>query len=291
MGIERKFINKSISDYKVRAFIRKEMDRAGVSQVILQKTPMATRIIIYVRRPGVVVGKKGSSIKDLCEKLTTRFGVDNPQLDVIEVEKPSLDATLMAEKVGRQIEIRGNIKQIMRMALKEIMEAGAVGAEVRLAGKVVGKGGKAKAMKISAGHLKKSGEPVFLIPQGRYTCFLKAGTIGVQVKIAAPNVKYPDAYDMKALDIKLLAGLTPAEVIIEAVAEPAADAELEKKIDEKLESAKAPAAKEEKAAPKKEKKAEAKKPAPKKEKKAEAKPAEKPVEQKAEEKAPEAKAE
>jgi ribosomal protein S3 len=146
-------------------------------------------------------------------------------------------------------------------------------------------------MKISAGHLKKSGEPVFLIPQGRYTCFLKAGTIGVQVKIAAPNVKYPDAYDMKALDIKLLAGLTPAEVIIEAVAEPAADAELEKKIDEKLESAKAPAAKEEKAAPKKEKKAEAKKPAPKKEKKAEAKPAEKPVEQKAEEKAPEAKAE
>ncbi|MFA5246417.1 MAG: 30S ribosomal protein S3 [Candidatus Micrarchaeia archaeon] len=289
MGIERKFINKAISDHKVRAFIRKEMDRAGVSQVMLQKTPMATRIIIYVRRPGVVVGKKGSSIKDLCEKLTTRFGVDNPQLDVIEVEKPSLDATLMAEKIGRQIEIRGNIKQIMRMGLKEIMEAGAVGAEIRLAGKVVGKGGKAKAMKIYAGHLKKSGEPVFLIPEGRYVCYLKAGTIGVQVKIAAPNVKYPDAYDMKALDAKLLAVIEPvAEAAAEVAAAPSEDAELEKKIDEKIESAKKPAKKEEKPASKKdekkkpEKQADARKPAKKDEKKKPEPKQEKPADVKAE---------
>jgi len=278
MGIERKFINKAISDHKVRAFIKKEMDRAGVSQVILQKTPMATRIIIYVRRPGVVVGKKGSSIKDLCEKLTARFGVDNPQLDVIEVENTSLDATLMAEKIGRQIEIRGNIKQIMRMTLKDIMAAGAVGAEVRLAGKVVGKGGKAKTMKIYAGHLKKSGDPVHLIPEGRYVCYLKAGTIGVSVKIASPKVKYPDSYDMKALNLKL--AVKPlAEEIAEASQDEApatADADLEKTIDSKLEAAKkAPAKKEEKAAPKKEKKPEAKaaekKAAPKKEKKPEAK--------------------
>jgi small subunit ribosomal protein S3 len=243
MGIERKFISKAISDHKVRSFIKKEMDRAGVSKVMLQKTPMATRIIIYVRRPGVVVGKKGSSIKDLCEKLTARFGVDNPQLDVIEVERPSLDPALMAEKIGRQIEIRGNIKQIMRMTLKDIMEAGAIGAEIRLAGKVVGKGGKAKALKISAGHLKKSGEPVFLIPEGRYTCFLKAGTIGVKVKIASPNVKYPDEYDYKALDAKLAAHLAPEAIAEEAVQEPAADADLEKKIEEKIEEAKKPAAK------------------------------------------------
>ncbi len=284
MGIERKFINKAISDHKVRAFIKKEMDRAGVSQVILQKTPMATRIIIYVRRPGVVVGKKGSSIKDLCDKLTTRFGVDNPQLDVIEVENPSLDATLMAEKIGRQIEIRGNIKQIMRMTLKDIMAAGAVGAEIRLAGKVVGKGGKAKAMKISAGHLKKSGDPVHLIPEGRYVCYLKAGTIGVKVKIASPKVKYPDSYDMKALNEKLAVKPLAEEVAAaEQVDAPAAaDAELEKKIDDKLEAAKAPAKKEEKAAPKKDKKPEARveaKKAPVKKK------AEKPAEAKAEQKA------
>jgi len=253
------------------------MDRAGVSQVILQKTPMATRIIIYVRRPGVVVGKKGSSIKDLCEKLTARFGVDNPQLDVIEVENPSLDAILMAEKIGRQIEIRGNIKQIMRMTLKDIMAAGAVGAEIRLAGKVVGKGGKAKAMKIYAGHLKKSGDPVHLIPEGRYVCYLKAGTIGVSVKIASPKVKYPDSYDMKALNAKL--AIKPlAEEVAAASQDEApvtADAELEKTIDSKLEAAKkAPSKKDEKAAPKKEKKAEAKKaPAKKKaDKPAEAKP-------------------
>jgi len=274
MGIERKFINKAISDHKVRAFIKKEMDRAGVSQVILQKTPMATRIIIYVRRPGVVVGKKGSSIKDLCEKLTARFGVDNPQLDVIEVENPSLDATLMAEKIGRQIEIRGNIKQIMRMTLKDIMAAGAVGAEVRLAGKVVGKGGKAKTMKIYAGHLKKSGDPVHLIPEGRYVCYLKAGTIGVSVKIASPKVKYPDAYDMKALNAKLAIKPLAEEVAAASQDEaPAtADAELEQKIDDKLTAAKkAPSKKDEKAPAKKEKKAEAKSDKPADAKKAPAK--------------------
>jgi small subunit ribosomal protein S3 len=299
MGIERKFISKAISDHKVRAFIRKEMDRAGVSQVILQKTPMATRIIIYVRRPGVVVGKKGSSIKDLCEKLVTRFNVDNPQLDVIEVDKPTLDATLMAEKIGRQIEIRGNIKQIMRMTLKEIMEAGAVGAEIRLAGKVVGKGGKAKVLKVSAGHLKKSGDPVHLIPEGRYTCFLKAGTIGVQVKIAAPNVKYPDAYDMNALNAKLSAPVQAEAAASEPEASPKEDADLEKKIDEKLESAKKAPAKKERTAEKAEAKAgkaetKAEKPrrapAARKEKKADAKE-EQPAKEEAKPEKSEAKAE
>jgi small subunit ribosomal protein S3 len=280
MGIERKFINKAVSDHKVRSFIKKEMDRAGVSQVILQKTPMATRIVIYVRRPGVVVGKKGSSIKDLCEKLTARFGVENPQLDVIEVENPSLDAALMAEKIGRQIEIRGNIKQIMRMTLKDIMAAGAVGAEIRLAGKVVGKGGKAKAMKISAGHLKKSGDPVHLIPEGRYTCFLKAGTIGVKVKIASPKVKYPDSYDYKALDAKLAIKPIEEVIVVEETSAPAADVELEKKIDDKLEEAKTVPAKK-----KAEKPAEAKAEKPAAKKAQPKKKAEKPAEAKQEQKA------
>ncbi len=266
MAIERRFVRKAIADYQVKQFIKKELERAGVSQVILQKTPMATRIILYVRRPGIVVGKRGSSIKDLCEKLTRLFGVENPQLDVIEVEKPALDAILMAEKVGKQIEVRGNVKQILRYSLKEIMEAGAQGAEIRIAGKVVGKGGKAKALKLSAGHLKKSGDLMSLVPEGRYICFLKAGTIGVRVKIVPPNVRFPDTYDYKDISAKL-AALVPAEIPAPAAVETEGQAEdLEEKIEEKLAQAKEAALVEETADPEKtrqEKESEAGKPAKK----------------------------
>ncbi len=253
MAIERKFINKAITDHEIRQFIKKEMERAGVSQVILQKTPMATRIILYVRRPGIVVGKKGSSIKDLCDKLTAQFGVDNPQLDVVEVEKPELDAALAAEKIGKQIEIRGNIKQTLRFSLKEIMDAGAIGAEIRIAGKVVGKGGKAKTLKLWAGHLKKSGDPMHLVNKGVYTCFLKAGAIGITVKIVPPNVKFADTFDYVAIDKKLgaLAGPAAEELQGEEAAEAVPSEDLEKKIDEKIAAAK-PKDKKEKAAPAKE---------------------------------------
>jgi small subunit ribosomal protein S3 len=268
MAIERKFIRKSIADHEVREFIKKEMERAGVSQVILQKTPMATRIIIYVRRPGIVVGKRGSSIKELCDKLTARFGVENPQLDVVEVEKPELNAALMAEKVGKQIELRGNIKQTMRFSLKEIMSAGALGAEIRVAGKVIGKGGKAKALKQSAGHLKKSGDLVNMVSEGRYTCFLKAGTIGVQVRIVPPDVKFPDMVDYEEVNRKL-AELQAAPV--EGAGEPAGAGEeqaegLEEKIEEKIAEAKVAAEKPAEAAQK------AKKKTPREGKEAQAKP-------------------
>ncbi|PIT86017.1 30S ribosomal protein S3, partial [Candidatus Micrarchaeota archaeon CG10_big_fil_rev_8_21_14_0_10_59_7] len=179
MAIEKKFIKKALNDLQISGFLGKELERAGVSTIEVQKTPIATRITITVRRPGLVVGKRGKTIKDLCDELTRRFGMENPQIEVVEVANPSLDAKLMAERVGKRIEMRPHAKAAMRISLREIMEAGAIGAEIRVAGKIVGKGGKAKAFKVKAGYIKKSGDMMKSVNVGTYIARLKAGCVGV----------------------------------------------------------------------------------------------------------------
>lgn len=199
MAVEKRFIKKALDDFAVKDFLNKELERAGVSEINIQKTPIATRISIFVRRPGIVVGKKGKAIKELCEELQTRLGIENPQIEVIEVTQPELDPKLVAERIGKQIELNPRINPIIRSALREVMDAGAVGAEIRVAGKVVGKGAKAKALTARAGYLRKAGESKKLVKEGRYTAYLKAGAIGVTVKLVSPDTVFPDKVEPLAL--------------------------------------------------------------------------------------------
>lgn len=188
MAIEKKFLQKAIEDLQVKDYLNRELEKAGVSKITIQKTPVATRIMLAVRKPGMVVGKKGKAIKDLCDDIQQKFGIENPQFEVVEVAKPALDARLVAERIGRRLEMRPNFKPIMRITLKEIMEAGAMGAEIRLSGKLVGKGGKAKTFAVRAGYLKKSGAPKKKVLYAKNTVYLKAGAIGIKVKIVPPGM-------------------------------------------------------------------------------------------------------
>lgn len=231
VAIEKKFIRKALNDLEISNFLNKELERAGVSTIEIQKTPIATRITITVRRPGLVVGKKGKTIKDLCDELTRRFGMENPQIEVVEVANPSLDAKLMAERVGKSIEMRPRAKAAMRIALREIMEAGAIGAEIRVAGKIVGKGGKAKTFKVKAGYIKKSGDMMNSVNKGTYIARLKAGCVGITVKIVPPGTVFADQY--RAPDV-----VAPAVVEAEAELPPEAPAE-EAAVEQKMEEIKA----------------------------------------------------
>jgi len=231
VAIEKKFIRKALNDLEISNFLNKELERAGVSTIEIQKTPIATRITITVRRPGLVVGKKGKTIKDLCDELTRRFGMENPQIEVVEVANPSLDAKLMAERVGKSIEMRPRAKAAMRIALREIMEAGAIGAEIRVAGKIVGKGGKAKTFKVKAGYIKKSGDMMNSVNKGTYIARLKAGCVGITVKIVPPGTVFADQYH--APDV-----VAPAVVEAEAELPPEAPAE-EAAVEQKMEEIKA----------------------------------------------------
>ncbi|MFH1056220.1 MAG: 30S ribosomal protein S3 [Candidatus Micrarchaeota archaeon] len=223
MAVEKKlFLAKAVANLKIKSFLYRELEKAGVSNIEIQKTPIATRISVSVRRPGFVVGRRGKSIKDVCFALERQFKVENPQVEVIEVQAPALDAKLMAEKIGKRIESKPNVKPIMRIALQEIMQAGAVGAEIRVAGKVVGKGGKAKVFTVRKGYLKKSGDLVKFVRVGTYTTYLSAGAVGINVKIVPPGVILTEAEQRKAkkeakAPVEVVEEVVPAEAAGEAV--------------------------------------------------------------------------
>ena len=107
MAVEKKLLKKSLNNLQVKMFLFKELERAGVSHIEIQKTPIATRISIAVRRPAVVVGRRGRSIKDLCDLLERNYGIENPQIEVVQVEKPELDAKIMAEKIAQCVSQQG----------------------------------------------------------------------------------------------------------------------------------------------------------------------------------------
>jgi small subunit ribosomal protein S3 len=237
VATEKKLLAKLFHDLLVKQYLEAELKNAGVSTIDIQKTPLATRIAIRVKRPSLVIGKKGATVKSITEKLEKDFGIDNPQLDIIEVENASLDAKLVAEKVARQIEIEGNIKQILRINLRDVMESGAIGVEIIASGKVVGKGAKAKALRVRAGYMKKSGDLLKLIDIARSTAYLKAGAIGVCAKIVHPGTVFPDTIK---IDYENLASIEPEKEksAEELSAEEAQAFEIEKRMKEKIAAAK-----------------------------------------------------
>lgn len=241
MASEKNFLHKALDDYAMIEYLSKSLDRAGVSSVSVQRTPIATRITMLVQKPGMVVGKRGAGINEIVEDVKSKFGVENPQIEVLEVAVPSLDPKLVAQKIGKQIELRGNMKQVMRMTLQDIMGAGALGAEIRVAGKIVGKGGKAKTLAARKGFLKKSGESKRMVSEAHYTSYPKAGAIGITVKILPPGAYMAEKIDVNSLKF-------PEKVAAQAqVAAPSAAAETPQS---KEASAEKPAA-EKVAAPKK----------------------------------------
>lgn len=280
MASERKFVLKALHDFDVKEFLGKELSSAGVSSIEIQKTPIATRITIAVRRPGLVVGKKGKTIKDITDVLKTIYGIDNPQIEVIEVQNPSLDAILMAEKIGRQLEVKGQVKSVMRFAVKEIMDAGAVGTEVRCAGKLVGKGGKAKNVAIRKGYLKKSGEEAKKVKVGTFTAYLKAGAIGITVKIVLPGTQFSDHIDTNTLTLPSKQDAQMPTDTTNAEEETTAAEKIEKAKEEKIKRVRAKKAAENtpKEAPKEEKTEDATAEKPKRKAPAKKKTAEKPAE-------------
>ena len=191
--IERSFIKNNLKLQKVKDYILSEFKQAGVSEVDIKRTPLGEKIVIKSSRPGIVVGRKGKNIGSLSEGLKEMFGLENPEIEVIEVENPFLDPRILAEDIAMRLERYGpNVfKSAMHKTLEKIMRAGARGAEIMISGKVPG--ARAKTWRVSKGHLKKSGYPAqYLVKEAITYATLKIGKVGISVKILPPNAILPD---------------------------------------------------------------------------------------------------
>ena len=96
MPIERTFIKRGLKRVELETFLVQELGQAGYGGVDVRRVPTGTRVTLYVDRPGMVIGRKGRSIKLLTEELEKRFGLENPQIEVVEIPKPELSGPIMA---------------------------------------------------------------------------------------------------------------------------------------------------------------------------------------------------
>ncbi|NNU79784.1 30S ribosomal protein S3 [Halovulum dunhuangense] len=124
-------------DLAIRAYIRKNASQAGISRVVIERPHKKCRVTIHAARPGVIIGKKGADIEALRKKLAD-FTKSELHLNIVEVRKPEIDAALVAENIGQQLERRVSFRRAMKRAVQNAMRMGALGIRVNVAGRLGG---------------------------------------------------------------------------------------------------------------------------------------------------------
>jgi small subunit ribosomal protein S3 len=185
------FIEESVKKAEIDEFLRNKFERAGYGGVSITKTPLGTHIVVYTMRPGMVIGRGGETIRELARVLEEKFQLPNPQISVAEIEIPELNANVVASRIASALKRGVHYRRSGYWALNQIMEAGALGAEIIISGKL--RSDRSRYEKFRAGYMPKSGEPANkYIKRAEVPVQLKPGILGVKVRITPPDAKFPD---------------------------------------------------------------------------------------------------
>nr|AJS12965.1 30S ribosomal protein S3P [uncultured archaeon] len=230
MASERKFVTENIRRVLLKEYLMKRVGRAGFGGLDVQRTPMGTRVTLITERPGLVIGRRGEAIKSLTRAIEEDFNFSNPQIEVQEVENPNLNAQIMAEKLANALERGWHFRRAGHSTVRRIMESGARGCQIIIAGKLTGQ--RHRTEKFKNGHIKFCGQAKLnFMQQGFAAAKLKPGVIGVTVQIMDPNARLPDEIDI----------IPPPAVPVPAPAAPAPEGQEkaeEKKAGEAVEALK-----------------------------------------------------
>ena len=197
--IEKQIVKKHMKEYFMQDFIRSYLPTGSYSRIDLKKTPLGEKIIIHTSRPGLVVGRKGANLSELTYVLKNKYGMENAQIEVAEIQDANLDPKSVAERIASSFERFGpkRFKPIGYRALQSIIDAGAIGAEVVIAGRGV-PSSRSKTWRFLAGHMKKSGDiSENFVKRALTVANLKSGSIGIKVNILTPDVVLPDTIKIK----------------------------------------------------------------------------------------------
>jgi small subunit ribosomal protein S3 len=193
MADEHQFIEDGLQRSQIDEFFADELGRAGYGGMDVAKTPMGTQIVLKAEKPGMVIGKGGKNIRKVTRELEERFDLDDPQIDVQEVDEPDLNARIVADRLANALERGWYFRKAGHTTIDRIMDAGALGAEIVLSGKVTG--ARSRVEKFNRGYIKHNGEPAQeIVDEGQGVAVMKLGTIGVTVRIIPPNAELPDDF-------------------------------------------------------------------------------------------------
>jgi small subunit ribosomal protein S3 len=213
MSAVKNVMKNTYRNMEINEFLSQQLKDAGYGGVEIQKTPVGARITVYVTRPGLVIGRKGTGIKDLMAKIEQRFGLPNPQISVLEVTNPEMNPHIMCNRIAQLIERGTAFRRASMWALNTIMSQGALGVEVVISGKL--RTERAHFEKHTVGVVPKSGDVAGkIVTTGISHVLTKMGLMGIQLRIAS-KAELPQEF-------QLTEGSAPA-----AAAEPAKTEETE----------------------------------------------------------------
>jgi small subunit ribosomal protein S3 len=223
--IERQFIAQKIKEFEVQEYFEKNLSRVGHSHTKIQRTPLGDKVIIFAAKPGLIIGRQGTNIKALTKTLKNRFKLENPQIEISEVENQSLDAQIVAENIANALERFGSqrFKGIGHKVMSDVTGAGGLGIEILISGKIPSS--RARTWRFYMGYLKKCGDIAVTGVNHAYAIAkLKSGIVGIQVKIMPPTTKLPYHIEM----------LKEPQVIIEETKKDETLEQIKEAVEEKV---------------------------------------------------------
>ncbi|HSA75329.1 MAG TPA: 30S ribosomal protein S3 [Candidatus Nitrosocosmicus sp.] len=191
MNAIKNVLKNNYRNSELDEFLREELKDAGFGGADIQKSPLGTRLTLYVTRPGLVIGRKGSGIRDLTSKLEVKFGLANPQISVVEVDVPELNPKIMCNRLAQLIERGTAFRRAALWTVNTIKNAGALGVEVTISGKL--RSERAHFEKHSSGIIPKSGNMADkVVREGITHVLTKMGIMGIRLKIAIKDATPPE---------------------------------------------------------------------------------------------------
>jgi len=195
MSAVKNVIKDNYNMMLLKDYLRAKIKDAGFANAEVSKTPTGTRVILHVTRPGIVIGRKGTGIKELTEKLETDFGLKNPQIAVEEITKPELSPEVMCNRMASHLERGTAFRRATMWTIQQIMEGGAMGVEITISGKL--RGDRSAFEKHSQGILPRAGHHADVIVSEDIAHVETAmGLIGVRIRIAQKEKLIPE-FEMK----------------------------------------------------------------------------------------------
>ena len=179
-------------EFAIREYVKSYLGKGRISDIKIEYTPVGEKVILSTNKPGLIIGRGGERINELTINLKKKFKLENPHVEIDEILEPEYNAQIMADEIATSLENMGPLKfkVIAYRTLQKIMNAGALGVEIRLNGKLPGS--RAKPWRFAQGYLKKVGDSAKVVDRAQARAQLKAGTVGVKVSILSPHVKLLD---------------------------------------------------------------------------------------------------
>lgn len=207
---ERKTVKFKKDEFAIKEYIKKSVGKGKLSRVRIEYTPVGEKIIISTHRPGLIIGRGGEKIIELTGILKKQFKLENPHVEIDEINMPEFDAQVIADEIALSLERFGPLKFkiVAYKALEKIIKAGALGAEIKLSGKLPS--ARARTWRFAKGLLKKTGESANVVDRAQSRAETKPGTVGIKTAILSP---YAILKDKITIDDELINKIKSQEKI------------------------------------------------------------------------------